>query len=119
MMKNFSIEQINREDYGYLIIAISYDSPISDLGAVEKEIKGYTGKVIFDLTLINGTNSNRYLEAKVVKGKIDRRSFKVQKNLDDPINEVSKNFFLNNVDILEKSTITNALKFLLKTGQHI
>lgn len=118
-MKNFSIEKINRDDYGYLIIATSYDSPISDLGSVEKEIKGYTGKIIFDLTLINGTNSNRYLEAEVIKGKINRKSFKTTKSLVEQMNEVSKNFFLNNVDVLEKATITNALKFLLKTGQRI
>ena len=118
-MKNFSIEKINKDGYGYLIIATSYDSPINNLGEVEAELKGYTGKVIFDLTIINGVDCNRYSEAEVVAGKINRKSFKIKKTLDDPINEISKMFFQNNTEILEQSTLTKALKFLLKTGQRI
>jgi polyisoprenoid-binding protein YceI len=86
---------------------------------VETELHGYTGKIIFDLTLINGTNSNRYLEVEVVSGEINRKSFKIKRKLDEPIGDVSRNFFRNNVEVLEKSTITNALKFLLKTGQRV
>ncbi|WP_302789300.1 viroplasmin family protein [Anaerostipes caccae] len=91
----------------------------------KKQVDGFSGAeyksfvVIFDLTLINGTNSNRYLEAEVLDGKIDLKSFKIKKELDDTVNEVSKRFFQNNEEILERSTITNSLKFLLKTGKCI
>ena len=116
-MKNFAVKKIHNNIY--LIIATSYDSPINNLDEVESEISGYTGIVIFYLTLINGTNSNRYLEAEVLDGKIDLKSFKIKKELDDTVNEVSKRFFQNNEEILERSTITNSLKFLLKTGKCI
>ena len=116
-MKNFAVKKIHNNIY--LIIATSYDSPINNLDEVESEISGYTGIVIFDLTLINGTNSNRYLEAEVLDGKIYLKSFKIKKELDDTVNEVSKRFFQNNEEILERSTITNSLKFLLKTGKCI
>jgi len=118
-MKNFVIKKVNKVDYDYLIIATSYDSPINDLEKVETEIKGYTGKVVFDLTLINGMNSNRYLEAKVVSGVIDRKSFKIKKVFDEQMNEISREFFRDNVEFVESSTITSALKFWLKKGRCI
>lgn len=118
-MKDFVVKKVNKTDYDYLIIATSYESPIDDLGEVENEIKGYTGKIVFDLTLINGMNSNRYLEAEVVSGIIDRKSFKIKKNFDKQIGRISREFFRDNVEIVDHSTITNALKFLLKKGKCI
>ncbi len=119
MMKNFSIEKTNIDKYKYLIIATSYDSPTYNLDKIEEELGNYTGKIVFDLTLINGLNSNRYLEADVEEGKINRMSFESRKNIIDSLKEISEKFFLNNSDILECGTITNALKFLLRTGQRI
>lgn len=119
IMRNFSIEKTDIGDYGYLVIATSYDSPTHNLSEIEKEIGDYTGKIIFDLTIINGLNSNRYLEAEVVNGKIIRRSFKSTKNVMDSMKEISEKFFINNSDIIEQGTISNALKFLLKTGQRL
>jgi len=119
MMKNFTIEKTSIGNYGYLVIATSYDSPTNNLDEIEAEIGDYSGNILFDLTLINGLNSNRYLEAESKNGKINRRSFKTKKHVAESIKELSEKFFVNNADVLEQGTISNALKFLLKTGQRI
>lgn len=116
-MKNFFIEKSNMGNY--LVIATSYDSPTHNLDEIEDEIGKYTGIIVFDLTLINGLSSNRYLEAEVVNGKINRRSFKTTVSIVDSMKELSENYFKNNSNVLEQGTISNALKFLLKSGQRI
>lgn len=113
-MGNFIVEIVKD---GCLVIAVSHDSPINNLDQVEAAVCGYTGNMIFDLTLINGINRNQYLEAQVTSGTINRKSFRIKKDLDVTMHEIRTRFFQNNPEIVERSVISNALKFLLKTGQ--
>ena len=71
-MKNFEISKLSNSEYDYLIIATTYISPISTLESLQNEFKHITGKLIFDLTLINGTSSNRYISAVVENGTISK-----------------------------------------------
>ena len=115
-MNNFCLKEISNFEYKRLIIATTYLSPIQTLGVVENELGQYTGKVLFDLTVINGLSSNRYLEAVIIDGKVDRRSFKVVKSVQNDIKLVSARFFRNNRNIVESGTIPLALKELIVSG---
>ncbi len=115
-MNNFTIIKLNTANFGYLVIATSYVSPLGNLSEIEEQIKEFSGKVLFDLTLINGKNSNRYIQSNSVESKFDLKSFTIVNDLEDEIREVSRNFFKEHIEIVEQSTISNSLKFLLKKG---
>lgn len=53
-MKNFEVSRLENSSYDYLVIATTYISPISTLDEVQKAFKNISGKILFNLTLING-----------------------------------------------------------------
>ena len=73
------------------MIAATYISPISTLNDVQNELKNVTGKILFDLSLINGTNSNRYIEARRENGVFSRKSFSIVKVPDKNAANQSRN----------------------------
>mgnify|MGYP001034930265 CR=1 FL=1 len=60
-MKHYEIIRIKEK---YIVIAISYVNPMDEIDYIANDLKekGCCGKIIFDLLLCNGLNSNRYLE---------------------------------------------------------
>lgn len=60
-MKNFEVIKLNNSEYDYMVIATTCISPISTLTDIQNELEDKSGRIIFDLTLINGTSSNRYI----------------------------------------------------------
>ena len=118
-MKNYCIVKIKDSDYEYLIIAANCINPITELDDIQRDLGTVSGTILFDLTLINGINSNRYLSATVHKGVFARDSFKKVSEVEEQILTVSQNFFMENSDAVERGTITKPLKYLLKTGEKI
>lgn len=82
-MKNFEVSRLENSSYDYLVIATTYISPISTLDEVQKAFKNISGKILFNLTLINGLNSNRYISAIIENGIVNRKSFLIEKDVDD------------------------------------
>lgn len=115
-MKNFEIIKLGSDKYMYMVIATTCISPISTLADVQNELENTSGQIIFDLTLINGTNSNRYISASFENGVFDRRSFELVKTIDPSIKHISSEFFIRHADTVKNGTIPNALKSLLVTG---
>ena len=115
-MKNFELIKLNNSEYDYLVIATTYISPISTLTDVQNELREKAGRIIFDLTLINGASSNRYISASFEKGIVNRRSFGVEKVIDHDIEQISLDFFVHHADLVENGTIPNSLKSLLVAG---
>lgn len=118
-MKNFAISKLKNSEYNYLVIATTYISPISILDDVQNELQNINGKLIFDLTLINGTNSNRYISAVIEDGIINRRTFTTVQKVDLEVKHNSINFFINHTELVENGTISKALKTLLVSGKNV
>ena len=114
-MKNFEVSRLENSSYDYLVIATTYISPISTLDEVQKAFKNISGKILFNLTLINGLNSNRYISAIIENGK----SFLIEKDVDNPVIHDSISFFSKHAEIVENGTISKALKNLLISGENI
>lgn len=112
-MGNYKIFKITNDKYKYLVIATAYISPLSALSEIEFDLNDKSCTILFDLTLINGTNSNRYLLASIKKGTIDRDSFTILKDIDANTKQISIDFFKDNADIVEHAPIPKALKYLL------
>ena len=118
-MKNFEVIKLNDSEYDYMVMATTCISPISTLTDIQNELEDKSGKLIFDLTLINGTSSNRYISASFENGIFDRRSFETVKVIKTSIEHISLDFFVHHVDLVENGTIPNALKSLLVAGVEV
>lgn len=116
-MKNFELLSVADSIFSYLIIAKSYISPISELEDIQKELSNLSGEILFDLTLINGTNSNRYISGSIVHGLFDRKSFKTVEGISSSIKEISRKFFIENQGLVDGGVIPQPIKYLLKCGE--
>ena len=56
MKSNFKILKLNNEPYDFLIIATSYENPLSSIKEIGEEIQVRKANLLFDLTLINVTD---------------------------------------------------------------
>ena len=115
-MKNFEVIKLNNSEYDYMVIATTCISPISTLTDIQNELEDKSGRIIFDLTLINGTSSNRYITASFENGAVNRRSFEVVKVIESKVEYISLDFFAHHADLVKNGTIPNALKSLLIEG---
>ncbi|MGF3076879.1 type II toxin-antitoxin system RnlB family antitoxin [Facklamia sp. P12955] len=115
-MKNYQILKLNNEQFDFLVIATSYKNPLSYIDEISNEIATDKAKILFDLTLINGMKSNRYIYFNFHKGENYWESCSMVKDIDERISNISRDYFFNNKDIVERSVIPDALKFLLKAG---
>ena len=116
VMKNYQILKLNNEPFDFLVIATSCENPLSYIQEISKEISRDQVKILFDLTLINGTKSNRYISCDFRTGENYLQSCSLVKEIDERIRNMSCDYFMKNEDIVQKSVVSNSLKFLLKTG---
>lgn len=116
MKGKYEIIKLNNEPYDFLVIATSSISPLSCLGDIVDDMDKKTVSVLFDMTLINGTNSNRYIKGECVEGSFVTTSFGVVTTLDEKIKNICRTFFAGNDEIVQNSVVSKQLKFLLKQG---
>ncbi|WP_099468748.1 type II toxin-antitoxin system RnlB family antitoxin [Konateibacter massiliensis] len=116
MKNNFEILKLNNEPYDFLIIATSYENPLSSIKEIEEEIKIEKANLLFDLTLINGVKKNRYIRCEFEAGRNQLQSCSLVDSIDEAIRKLSYEYFKENEDIVQKSILPNSLKYLLKAG---
>lgn len=116
-MSNYSVIKTNKTTYCCVVIATSYMSPMSTLDDLQVDLGKMSGNVLFDMTLINGISSNRYISAQLKQGVFDRKTFKIVSNITDPVLEISREFFMTHPSIVDGGVIPSSLKHLLKRGQ--
>lgn len=112
-MNNYHKIKLNDCQYDFLVIATSYENPINHFICNESVPFLFRGKIVFDLTLINGKGHNQYAFADVENHKIILQSLTVSSKVDDNILDISKEFLSLNPDIVERSILPKALKFVL------
>lgn len=115
-MNKYQILKLNNGPYDFLVIATSYENPLSSFKEIEEEINVDRAKLLFDLTLINGLKKNRYIECDYKVGQNSQLDCSLVESIDEYIKSLSYDYFTKNDDIVQKSVIPNSLKFLLKSG---
>lgn len=117
-MKDYLLFCIKDSSYKYLVVAISSNYPTSELEDIQSDIGSVTCSILFDLTLINGTSNNRYICASVDEGVFNRSSFRIvpKEKISPKVIAISRDLFQRNPHYVDNGTITNALKYLLKSG---
>ena len=118
-MNNYVVIKTDNTNYCCVVIATSYISPMSTLKDLQADINIMSGNVLFDMTLINGTNSNRYISARLDCGIFDKSSFKIVSSIADCILDITRDYFLTHPNIVEAGVIPSSLKYLLKQGQFV
>jgi len=116
MKDNFEIVKLNNEPYDFLVIATSYENPLGSIKEIGEKIQVKKANLLFDLTLINGTNKNRYIKCEYEASSNQLPSCSIAKDINDTIKELSQGYFAENEEVVRKSVIPNSLKFLLKSG---
>lgn len=116
MSGNFEVIKLNNEPYDFLIIATSYENPLSYLKEIGQEIQVEKANLLFDLTLINGIKSNRYIQCEYENGRKQLQPCSIVESVDEAIKAVSMDYFAKNEEVVKRSIISNSLKYLLKSG---
>lgn len=113
----YEIIKLKDSYYDCLVIATGYENPIDYMEEILDIINKEEVKILFDFTLINGTHDNRYIEYDSSKDENYFKQFNIVKDLDDDVKEISKKFFMDNKELVNKNVlIPRALKFLLIEG---
>lgn len=109
-MKNYHICQVGNV---CLIFSVSYQGPLEFLDDIENELRStpHCTKIIFDLLLSHGMNSNRYFEAIFDGNKL----INIQKcdKVENTIKQASASFYQMNSALLDNSVLVKPQKFLI------
>lgn len=116
-MKAYDIIEIEKE-YKYIVFATSYENPIDELDTIENDLrtKNYSGKILFDLLLCNGMNSNRYIEMNFDGEYFDIFSSKVLKTLAKSIEISMYKYLKSKPSLVENSVLPKAQRYLIEEG---
>lgn len=115
-MNTFEIKKLDNGSYDFLVIATSYENPLDSMKEIGEKIQVSKAKLLFDLTLINGTDRNRYIECEYEAGKTGPQVCSVVETVDTVIKKASQKYFAENEELVSRSILPNALKYLVKSG---
>lgn len=116
MKNNYEMLKLNNDSYDFLIIATSYENPLSSITEIVEEIQMQKATLLFDLALINGTAANRYIKCEYEAGRNFPPSCSIAEGVGNAIRKISQNYFFENEEIVRNSVIPDSLKYLLKSG---
>lgn len=116
-MKAYDIIEF-KNDYKYVVLATSYENPMDELENIEEELsaKGYSGRVLFDLLLCNGMNSNRFIEMNFDGNYFDLSSSIIIENPNKFIKEGIYQYLKDKPLLLENSILPNAQRYIITMG---
>lgn len=112
-MKRYSVFELNDSKYNILVIANTYENPVNELLYEGNVSFIEDGDIIFDLAIINGLKANRFVKAEVKSHQIIPDTIKVVSDVCSKVKEISKNYFENNNEIVRRSVLPKATKYLL------
>lgn len=73
----FKVVNIELDKYSAIVFSCRYISHIYYLNKIEEQLGIDNGLILFDGLTAKGNVSNRFVEARVVNGKIDKKTLKV------------------------------------------
>ena len=116
----FHIQQIDFDNYSVIVYSGSYDSPLSYLLDIEKQIRELgigDGYILFDTLLSKGNISTRFFEAKFKDGKFIKSSFKnIEVAINSEIRKKACEFYKESGINLNNSLLTEVQKTTINKG---
>lgn len=121
-MKDYVIEQINKEIAEYLIFGVTVNSPLFELNEIKDSLPISSGeKVVFDQLLQTGNNENRFLIMTFDNGDFDFYSAKNISNqlIQEDIRSIISNYLRGHDTILKYSILPSKEKLAIVNGGNI
>lgn len=117
-MNDYSIKKINNQNFEYVVLSLSYITPLEKREELEKELKkkNFCGSVLLDMLIPYGNSYNRYLSINFDGYKLDFNSIKVLYNITNDIKKISSNYYQENVDLINPFTLSTQEKYKISKG---
>ena len=116
----FRIVELGLDKYMAIVYSCSYDSPLSYLLDIEKQIRELgigDGYILFDTLLSKGNISTRFFEAKFEDGKFIKSSFQnIEVSKKSEIRKKSSEFYKGSGINLNNSLLTEVQKRIINKG---
>lgn len=118
-MKAYKVVNINKDDYKYLVLSTSFETPLTYLEEIDEELAHCDGKykVIFDLLLSIGNTSERFIEAMFDGESLIKTSFDyIEISKQSELRKLTTQILKENSDLLENSVLNSFQKKMLSKG---
>lgn len=118
-MKEYELLTVNCVDYKFLVLSTSYESPLKHLKDIVSQLSCQSDscKVVFDLLLSMGNNSDRFVEA--TYDGLDREitSFNfIVLDKQNCLRKVTSKYYKEHICLTYDSVLTSQQKNLLSKG---
>jgi len=120
-MKKYEVLELCYDNYQCLVLSTSYETPLTQIDDINMELsqkyhlKNF--KVVFDLLLNMGNNSERFLEAIYDDEERKVTSFNfIEPAKNSLLRRKTSEYFRSNVEILENSVLNSQQKKLIEMG---
>jgi hypothetical protein len=90
------------------VLATTWMNPLEECENISAEAKIEEGKVLVDLTMINGGAFNRYLFGKISGGKIQKDSLRAIRDIPEELKKIRREFFLEHPRFLKMGIVSDA-----------
>lgn len=118
-MRAYELLDINYGEYKYLVISTSLETPLTHLNDIAAQFSCQTNdfKVVFDLLLSMGNNSERFIEAQYDGDTKHIGFFNVVKvDKKNTLRKITSEYYKDNACFLENSVLNSQQKKLLSKG---
>lgn len=120
-MKKYEVLELCYNNYQYLVLSTSYETPLTQIDDINIELSQKYHlkqfKVVFDLLLNMGNNSERFLEAIYDEKERKVVSFNfIEPDKNSILRKTTSEYFKSNVNILENSVLNSQQKKLIGMG---
>ena len=79
VMNEYEIIKTNKEDYGRLILCLTYESLFTYIQKIEEALMHECNneRILIDQLLVTGNGQNRFISMSFIKGKLDFKSAEI------------------------------------------
>ncbi|WP_379142558.1 type II toxin-antitoxin system RnlB family antitoxin [Paenibacillus sp. sgz500992] len=121
MMKGYELLQLSCDDFEYLVLSTSFETPLTYLMDITTELNSKSNmsnfKVVFDLLLSMGNNSERFIEAFYDGEQKNIDLFNVLKiDKKNDLRKISCEYLKQNSIFLDNSVLNSQQKKMISMG---
>lgn len=119
-MKNYEVVSINNNEYDVIIYSKSQISPFENIKEIEDELRKMDtsiNRVIFDMILCRGNNSDRFIKCDFDGNSLLRSTMEVVAlSKKDTLRKLSINYLVKEKEKVENSILTSIQKKMILKG---
>jgi len=117
-LSNYSLYQLNNDQYDYLLLCLTYESILNYLNQLENDqlIQNHSGKLLIDQLLVTGNGKNRFIACEFKNGEIIL-STAINVTPENKYKNLSIRLLQQNYGLLKYSILSDNQRELILAGQ--